>query len=260
MEQCLKEQYGDNLLVLNNVMLEQKKIWVVEDQFCGNWMVGLKFGWSEWEESVMDSMLQVKSVVMQIFDGIVQNMVVMLIGSEQNWCSFICFVLFMMIEILFKQVMVGIVGSIGSVIGGVVGGGVFVLGGIVIQVVVVKFYFVIGGFMGIGGKYELVGIVYCGEFVFMKEAISRIGVGNFYWLMCGYVIGGYVGILGSMVDSWLQVFGMFEQNNYVVINNDGMNGQIGLVVLKVVYDMVCKGVCDEIQIQMCDGGLFFGGG
>lgn len=100
--------------------------------------------------------------------------------------------------------------------------------------------------MGIGGKYELAGIVYCGEFVFMKEAISWIGVGNFYWLMRGYAIGGYVGILGSMADSWLQAFGMFEQNNYVVINNDGMNGQIGLAALKAVYDMACKGACDEI--------------
>lgn len=223
-------------------------------------MVGLKFGWSEWEESVTDSMSQVKSVVTQIFDGIVQNMAAMLIGSEQNWRSFIRFVLFMMIEILFKQVMVGIVGSIGSVIGGVVGGGVFALGGIVIQVVAAKFYFVIGGFTGIGGKYELAGIVYRGEFVFTKEVISRIGVGNFYRLMRGYVIGGYVGISGSMVDSRSQAFGTFEQNNYVVINNDGTNGQIGSVVLKAVYDMVRKGVRDEIQIQMRDGGLFFGGG
>ncbi|MFW8211430.1 hypothetical protein ACOIDF_31080, partial [Klebsiella pneumoniae] len=44
------------------------------------------------------------------------------------------------------------------------------------------------------------------NFVFMKEVISWIGVGNFYWLMCGYVIGGYVGILGSMLDRFCVVY------------------------------------------------------
>ncbi|HFO7608636.1 TPA: phage tail tape measure protein, partial [Escherichia coli] len=59
-EQRLKEQYGDNPLALNNVMSEQKKTWAAEDQLRGNWMAGLKSGWSEWEESATDSMSQVK--------------------------------------------------------------------------------------------------------------------------------------------------------------------------------------------------------
>ncbi|ENR8372043.1 phage tail tape measure protein, partial [Escherichia coli] len=52
----------------------------------------------------------------------------------------------------------------------------------------------------------------------------------------------------------------FEQNNHVVINNDGTNGQIGPQALKAVYDMARKGARDEIQAQMRDGGLFSGGG
>ncbi|STJ55494.1 putative phage tail tape measure protein [Escherichia coli] len=54
--------------------------------------------------------------------------------------------------------------------------------------------------------------------------------------------------------------GKFEQNNHVVINNDGTNGQIGPAALKAVYDMARKGARDEIQTQMRDGGLFSGGG
>lgn len=122
-EQRLKEQYGDNPLALNNVMSEQKKTWAAEDQLRGNWMAGLKSGWSEWEESATDSMSQVKSAATQTFDGIAQNMAAMLTGSEQNWRSFTRSVLSMMTEILLKQAMVGIVGSIGSAIGGAVGGG-----------------------------------------------------------------------------------------------------------------------------------------
>ncbi|EMW2028161.1 phage tail tape measure protein, partial [Escherichia coli] len=218
-EQRLKEQYGDNPLALNNVMSEQKKTWAAEDQLRGSWMAGLKSGWSEWEESATDSMSQVKSAATQTFDGIAQNMAAMLTGSEQNWRSFTRSVLSMMTEILLKQAMVGIVGSIGSAIGGAVGGGASASGGTAIQVAAAKFHFATGGFTGTGGKYEPAGIVHRGEFVFTKEATSRIGVGNLYRLMRGYATGGYVGTPGSLADSRSQASGTFEQNNHVVINN-----------------------------------------
>lgn len=186
-EQRLKEQYGDNPLALNNVMSEQKKTWAAEDQLRGSWMAGLRSGWSEWKESATDSMSQVKSAATQTFDGIAQNMAAMLTGSEQNWRSFTRSVLSMMTEILLKQAMVGIVGSIGSAIGGAVGGGASASGGTAIQAAAAKFHFATGGFTGTGGKYEPAGIVHRGEFVFTKEATSRIGVGNLYRLMRGYL-------------------------------------------------------------------------
>ena len=254
-EQRLKEQYGDNPLALNSVMSEQKKTWAAEDQLRGSWMAGLKSGWSEWEESATDSMSQVKSAATQTFDGIAQNMAAMLTGSEQNWRSFTRSVLSMMTEILLKQAMVGIVGSVGSVIGGASASG-----GTAIQASAAKFHFATGGFTGTGGKYEPAGIVHRGEFVFTKEATSRIGVGNLYRLMRGYATGGYVGTPGSMADSRSQASGTFEQNNHVVINNDGTNGQIGPQALKAVYDVARKAAMDVVTGQMRDGGLFSGGG
>ena len=259
-EQRLKEQYGDNPLALNNVMSEQKKTWAAEDQLRGNWMAGLKSGWSEWEESATDSMSQVKSAATQTFDGIAQNMAAMLTGSEQNWRSFTRSVLSMMTEILLKQSMVGIVGSIGSAIGGAASGGASASGGTAIQAAAAKFHFATGGFTGTGGKYEPAGIVHRGEFVFTKEATSRIGVGNLYRLMRGYATGGYVGTPGSLADSRSQASGKFEQNNHVVINNDGTNGQIGPQALKAVYDVARKAAMDVVTGQMRDGGLFSGGG
>ncbi|EOM0380391.1 phage tail tape measure protein, partial [Escherichia coli] len=192
-EQRLKEQYGDNPLALNNVMSEQKKTWAAEDQLRGSWMAGLKSGWSEWKESATDSMSQVKSAATQTFDGIAQNMAAMLTGSEQNWRGFTRSVLSMMTEILLKQAMVGIVGRIGSAIGGAFGGGASASTGTAIQAAAANFHFATGGFTGTGGKYEPAGIVHRGEFVFTKEATSRIGVGNLYRLMRGYAEGGYVG-------------------------------------------------------------------
>ncbi|EPV9056141.1 phage tail tape measure protein, partial [Escherichia coli] len=83
----------------------------------------LKSGWGEWAESATDSFSQVKSVATQTFDGIAQNMAAMLTGSEQSWRGFTRSVLSMLTEIFLKQAMVGIVGSIGSAIGGAFGGG-----------------------------------------------------------------------------------------------------------------------------------------
>ncbi|EFW2893392.1 phage tail tape measure protein [Shigella sonnei] len=259
-EQRLREVYGDNPAALAKATSALKNTWSAEEQLRGSWMAGMKSGWGEWAESATDSFSQVKNAATQTFDGIAQNMAAMLTGSEQNWRSFTRSVLSMMTEILLKQAMVGIVGSIGSAIGGAVGGGASASGGTAIQAAAVKFHFATGGFTGTGGKYEPAGIVHRGEFVFTKEATSRIGVGNLYRLMRGYAEGGYVGGAGSPAQMRRAEGINFNQNNHVVIQNDGTNGLPGPQMMKAVYDMARKGARDEIQAQMRDGGLFSGGG
>ncbi|UMT13257.1 phage tail tape measure protein [Escherichia coli] len=259
-EQRLREVYGDNPQALAKVTGALKQTWASEDQLNGNWLAGIQSGWSQWAESAMDSFSQVKSVSMQTFDGIAQNMAAMLTGSEQNWRSFTRSVLSMLTEILLKQAMAGMVGSAISAIGSAFGGGASASGGTAIQAAAANFHFATGGFTGTGGKYEPAGIVHRGEFVFTKEATSRIGVGNLYRLMRGYAEGGYVGGSGSQVQMQRSEGIRFEQNNNVVIQNDGINGQAGPQMLKAVYDMARKGARDEIQAQMRDGGVFSGGG
>lgn len=254
-EQRLREAYSDNPLSLQKVLEEQKKTWAAEDRLNGSWMSGLTSGWGEWEESVTNSLSQVKGVATQTFDGIAQNMAAMLTGGEQNWRSFTRSVLSMMTEILLKQAMVGIVSNVGSLIGGSTSAST----GTAIQNAAASFHFATGGFTGTGGKYEPAGIVHRGEFVFTKEATSRIGVGNLYRLMRGYADGGYVGAPGSMADSRGQAVGKFEQKNNVVIQNDGTNGQIGPQALTAVYDVARKAALDVLSGQMRDGGIFSGG-
>ncbi|HBQ0368916.1 TPA: phage tail tape measure protein, partial [Escherichia coli] len=216
-EQHLRDVYGDNPDALAKATSALKNTWSAEEQLRGSWMAGLKSGWGEWAESATDSFSQVKSVATQTFDGIAQNMAAMLTGSEQNWRSFTRSVLSMMTEILLKQAMVGIVGSIGSAIGGAFGGGASASTGTAIQAAAANFHFATGGFTGTGGKYEPAGIVHRGEFVFTKEATSRIGVGNLYRLMRGYAEGGYVGGAGSPAQMRRTEGINFNQNNHVVI-------------------------------------------
>ncbi|ENX6949507.1 phage tail tape measure protein, partial [Escherichia coli] len=259
-EQRLRDVYGDNPDALAKATSALKNTWSAEEQLRGSWMAGLKSGWGEWAESATDSFSQVKSVATQTFDGIAQNMAAMLTGSEQNWRGFTRSVLSMLTEIFLKQAMVGIVGSIGSAIGGAFGGGASASTGTAIQAAAANFHFATGGFTGTGGKYEPAGIVHRGEFVFTKEATSRIGVGNLYRLMRGYAEGGYVGGAGSPAQMRRAEGINFNQNNHVVIQNDGTNGLPGPQMMKAVYDMARKGARDEIQTQMRDGGLFSGGG
>ncbi|EPF3629011.1 phage tail tape measure protein, partial [Escherichia coli] len=258
-EQRLRDVYGDNPDALAKATSALKNTWSAEEQLRGSWMAGLKSGWGEWAESATDSFSQVKSVATQTFDGIAQNMAAMLTGSEQNWRGFTRSVLSMLTEIFLKQAMVGIVGSIGSAIGGAFGGGASASTGTAIQAAAANFHFATGGFTGTGGKYEPAGIVHRGEFVFTKEATSRIGVGNLYRLMRGYAEGGYVGGAGSSAQMRRTEGINFNQNNHVVIQNDGSNGQAGPQLMKAVYDMARKGAQDEIQAQMRDGGVFSGG-
>ncbi|WP_108956445.1 phage tail tape measure protein, partial [Escherichia coli] len=174
-EQRLRDVYGDNPDALAKATSALKNTWSAEEQLRGSWMAGLKSGWGEWAESATDSFSQVKSVATQTFDGIAQNMAAMLTGAEADWRGFTRSVLSMMTEILLKQAMVGIVGRIGSAIGGAFGGGASASSGTAIEAAAANFHFATGGFTGTGGKYEPAGIVHRGEFVFTKEATSRIG-------------------------------------------------------------------------------------
>ena len=259
-EQRLRDVYGDHPDALAKATSALKNTWSAEEQLRGSWMAGLKSGWGEWAESATDSFSQVKSAATQTFDGIAQNMAAMLTGSEQNWRGFTRSVLSMLTEIFLKQAMVGIVGSIGSAIGGAFGGGASASTGTAIQAAAANFHFATGGFTGTGGKYEPAGIVHRGEFVFTKEATSRIGVGNLYRLMRGYAEGGYVGAAGSPAQMRRAEGINFNQNNHVVIQNDGINGQAGPQLMKAVYEMARKGAQDELRLQLRDGGLLSGSG
>ncbi|HBN2439176.1 phage tail tape measure protein [Escherichia coli] len=258
--QRLRDVYGDNPQALAQVTGALKQTWADEDMLRGDWLAGLKSGWGEWAESATDSFSQVKSAATQTFDGIAQNMAAMLTGSEQNWRGFTRSVLSMLTEIFLKQAMVGIVGSIGSAIGGAFGGGASASTGTAIQAAAANSHFATGGFTGTGGKYEPAGIVHRGEFVFTKEATSRIGVGNLYRLMRGYAEGGYVGGAGSPAQMRRAEGINFNQNNHVVIQNDGINGQAGPQLMKAVYDMARKGAQDELRLQLRDGGMLSGSG
>ncbi|EBR0040751.1 phage tail tape measure protein [Salmonella enterica subsp. enterica serovar Oranienburg] len=259
-EQRIREAYGDNPHAMQNVLAEQNKTWASEDQLSGNWMAGMKAGWSQWAEDAVRSFDAVKSAAVSTFDGVAQNMASMLTGSETNWRGFTRSVLSMLTQIFMKQALVGIAGKLAGGLGSVFGGGYSGSTGTAISSFASKLMFDTGGFTGFGGKYEPAGIVHRGEFVFTKEATSRIGVDNLYRMMRGYADGGYVGAPGSPASGMNSgEKSRFEQHNHVTIQNDGANGNIGPGALKAVYDIASKATMDILNKQGRDGGMLNGG-
>ncbi|WP_080220361.1 phage tail tape measure protein [Salmonella enterica] len=259
-EQRIREAYGDNPHAMQNVLAEQNKTWASEDQLSGNWMAGMKAGWSQWAEDAVRSFDAVKSAAVSTFDGVAQNMASMLTGSETNWRGFTRSVLSMLTQIFMKQALVGMAGKLAGGLGSVFGGGYSGSTGTAISSFASKLMFDTGGFTGFGCKYEPAGIVHRGEFVFTKEATSRIGVDNLYRMMRGYADGGYVGAPGSPASGMNSgEKSRFEQHNHVTIQNDGANGNIGPGALKAVYDIASKATMDILNKQGRDGGMLNGG-
>lgn len=155
--------YQNELAALKNYYEEQ-------DNLRNDWQSGAKSAWADYVDSASDAYGQVKSAATSTLDGISQNMADMLTTGKANWADFTRSTLSMLTQILMKQAMVGLVDSATTAMG-----------------------FAGGGFTGSGGKYEPAGVVHRGEFVFTKEATSRIGVGNLYRMMKGYASGGLVG-------------------------------------------------------------------
>ncbi len=141
-----------------------------QDKMRGDWLSGGKSAWADYADSAGDAYGQMKNVAASTFDGMTQNLADMLTTGKAKWGDFTRSTLSMLAQIALKQAGVGIVGAVSSAIG-----------------------FAGGGYTGSGGKYEPAGVVHRGEFVFTKEATSRIGVGNLYSMMRGYASGGLVG-------------------------------------------------------------------
>ncbi|WWD10996.1 tail length tape measure protein [Escherichia phage Phagiculus] len=114
-----------------------------------------------------------------------------------------------------------------------------------------------GGYTGNGGKYEPAGTVHKGEFVFTKEATSRIGVGNLYKLMRGYANGGSVGNLSAGYANGGLVGGGLTSVNVggVTVNVGGSSNSDGEA--KAIESGVRLIVAEELEKSAQQGGRLY---
>lgn len=218
--------YQNELAALKNYYSEQ-------DNLRSDWQSGAKSAWADYVDSASDAYSQVKSAAASTLDGISQNMADMLTTGKAKWADFTRSTLSMLTQILMKQAMVGLVDSATTAMG-----------------------FAGGGFTGSGGKYEPAGVVHRGEFVFTKEATSRIGVSNLYRMMKGYASGGLVGggSTGPAAPFGVSVYAPVTVENPSSGTQQQNNGEaLGRAYQQVINKSVNEGIAKAIQ----PGGLIW---
>lgn len=162
----------------------RRNFYAQEDALRENWLAGVESSFANWAESATDAFSIAGELTTSVFTGITEQITSLVTTGTADFKSFTVEILKQIAKIATQLLIVkaiesslssfgrtgGAIGSIGSALG-----------------------FAGGGYTGDGGKYQPAGTVHKGEFVFTKEATSRIGVKNLYKLMRGYANGGAVG-------------------------------------------------------------------
>lgn len=205
--QRLQEAYAFNPSAQQRVLQEQQKTYDAEDALRSNWVAGAKQGWAEYAESATDVFTSVQQVAQSGFNGLTDQLNSLVTTGKASFKDFTSSILKMIVNVIDRLLVAyAIQSAMGWVTGSVSGGGnagTAITGGSYSNLPLaynggyIREYDA-GGYTGHGGKYEPKGIVHGGEFVFTKEATSRLGVANLYRMMKGYASGGYVGAQEGM--------------------------------------------------------------
>ncbi|AVR03768.1 phage tail tape measure protein [Pluralibacter gergoviae] len=173
-----------------------------EDQLRGDWLSGVKKGWAEYQDSATNVYDAMKQASQSTFSGLADQLTQLTTTGKASFKSFTSSILKMIAQVInqlivaytFQAAMGWVSGSASS--GGSTPSGAYNSAAGALPLHWEGGYvsgYDGGGYTGHGGKYEPAGVVHRGEFVFTKEATSRIGISNLYRMMKGYATGGYVG-------------------------------------------------------------------
>ncbi|MEQ4640839.1 phage tail tape measure protein [Providencia rettgeri] len=219
-------QYQRNIALEKADSPEQKakleEFYREEDELRGNWRDGIKKGFAEFEEDATNTYGKVAQASQFAFVGMTNSLTDWSMTGKANFGdfgrSFARMVTDMLIKAAALKAMTAAFGgtSFGNFLG-------------------IKPGFARGGFTGAGDKYEPAGVVHKGEFVFTKEATSRLGITSLMSLMKsaekGYASGGYVGNNHPMANVPVQrMYGMQGAGGVNVnLNLGGINVEAGQV-------------------------------
>ncbi|EMF0919299.1 phage tail tape measure protein [Providencia stuartii] len=210
--QFLSEQLQKRLAILDEFHTKQKGQ-------RENWKLGLQKGFAEFQDQATDVYGNVSQISQSAFQGMSDSLSDFVLTGKANFADFTRSFLEMTTKMLMQMAMLN---AMKAAFGGTVVGNFLGLKG-----------HSEGGYTGDGGKYQPMGIVHGGEFVFTKEATQRLGIANLYRLMDygqkGYASGGYVG--GSAPMSVTQPTAFIARNPQVV--GGGVNVTIDMSGVKI---------------------------
>lgn len=154
----------------------RRQFYQAEDSLRNNWIAASLQGFQDWIDASTDASNVAREATIAVFDGFSDYISQIVTTGEASFKDFTVNILKMISDIITRLLIAKALKSAlsGTDLGESLG-------------------FANGGYTGGGGKYQPAGTVHKGEFVFTKEATSRIGVKNLYALMKGYANGGVVG-------------------------------------------------------------------
>uniref|UniRef100_UPI001B354965 phage tail tape measure protein n=1 Tax=Escherichia coli TaxID=562 RepID=UPI001B354965 len=253
--QRLSESYSYNPQAQQKVLEEQRATFEAEDALRANWLAGAKQGWAEYQDSATNVFSSVQQISQATFSGLAGQLTSLTTTGKASFRDFTSSILKMIVSVI-NQLLVAY--TIQSAMGWVSGGAKTSSAG---QSFAVPSYrpqgFDVGGFTGLGGKYEPAGIVHRGEFVFTKESTSRIGVANLYRLMRGYASGGLVGG-GSAAGAGMGGISVYAP---VSISQQGSDGSINQAnatgTAKQLQAIVQQTITERLKKEMSAGGVLY---
>ncbi|MEX9966485.1 phage tail tape measure protein [Providencia stuartii] len=196
-----------------------KEWYAEEDAIRADWELGVKKGFAEFQEQATDVYGNVAQISQSAFQGMSNSLSDFVLTGKANFADFTRSFLEMTTKMLMQMAMLN---AMKAAFGGTVVGNFLGLKG-----------HSEGGYTGDGGKYQPMGIVHGGEFVFTKEATQRLGIANLYRLMDygqkGYASGGYVG--GSAPMSVTQPTAFIARNPQIAGGGTNININMGDIKL-----------------------------
>jgi lambda family phage tail tape measure protein len=161
------------------------KFYAQQDAQMLDWKAGFTHAWADIGNEVNDVYSNIGSITQNAFNGMATVLTDFVMTGKASFSDFAKSVINDITSMLIKMALFN---AMSAAFGG---GGTFSFASMFSK------GFANGGYTGNGGKYEPKGVVHGGEFVFTKEATSRLGPENLYRLMRGYASGGLVGSNGS---------------------------------------------------------------
>ena len=264
--QRLQETYAFNPDAQKRVLQEQQATYAAEDALRSNWVAGAKQGWAEYAESATDVFTSVQQVAQAGFNGLADSLTSLTTTGKASFKEFSVSILKMISQVISQLIVAYTVqtalGWISSSASSSSSNTSFSSGAYSnLQLAYNGGYireFDVGGYTGHGGKYEPKGIVHGGEFVFTKEATSRLGVANLYRLMKGYATGGYVGTGGAAGR-----FGATDISVYapVTIGEQSSSNDVSSSdtanTAKQLQGIVQQTISDRLRREIAPGGLLY---
>ncbi|QZE50647.1 tail length tape-measure protein [Klebsiella phage vB_KpnS-VAC6] len=220
------------------------KFYAQQDAQMLDWKAGFTHAWADIGNEVNDVYSNIGSITQNAFNGMATVLTDFVMTGKASFSDFAKSVINDITSMLIKMALFN---AMSSAFGG---GGTFSFASMFSK------GFASGGYTGNGGKYEPKGVVHGGEFVFTKEATSRLGPENLYRLMRGYASGGLVGSNGSsgsgvtnggnVAASAAMVFSMGDVNITMGSGQDSKGLEQG--VRQIVNDMFTEALSQNGRI------------